>query len=139
VVKALKAIAEVPAPDRPQGADECIQRLVEYLLDHQIFFSSHNPEQVSMLRWQEFGFPHMWDSDALEVLGILTQLGYRDKRLHRAVDLTLSKQDEYGRWKMERSLNGRMAARIEKEGEVSKWVTLYAMRALKEYYGVDRR
>jgi len=43
----------------------------------------------------------------------------------------LSKQDDQGRWKLENTLN-RMWVEIEKKKEPSKWVTLRALRVLKE-------
>ncbi|MBI3942670.1 MAG: nitrogen fixation protein NifH, partial [Chloroflexi bacterium] len=44
----------------------------------------------------------------------------------------LSKQDAQGRWKLENTLNGKMWADIEVKGRPSKWVTLRALRALKQ-------
>ena len=65
----------------------------------------------------QFGFPVMLNTNALEILGILTKLGYRDKRMHEAFDLVVSKQDEKGRWRLERSFNGRFQVNIEQEGK----------------------
>jgi hypothetical protein len=76
----------------------------------------------------------MYNTDALEVLGILTKLGYKDKRMQEAVDLVISKQDEQGRWMLEYTYNGRFQVNIERKGKPSKWVTLNALRALKRFY-----
>ena len=43
--------------------------------------------------WLGFGFPRMWDSDVLEILKILTELGYRDERMREAVGLLRDKGD----------------------------------------------
>jgi hypothetical protein len=64
----------------------------------------------------------------------LTKLGYRDRRMQEAVDLVASKQDETGRWRLERSFNGRFQVNIEREGKPSKWVTLNALTVLKRFY-----
>lgn len=53
------------------------------------------------------------------------------KRL--AADLLLSKQDDLGKWRLERSFNGRLQVNIEQEGKPSKWVTLNALRVLKRF------
>jgi len=77
----------------------------------------------------------MYQTDVLEVLGILTSLGYRDKRMQEAVDLVVKKQDERGRWKLDDNFNGRFQVDIEEKGKPSKWITLNALRVLKQYYG----
>jgi hypothetical protein len=76
----------------------------------------------------------MYQTDALEVLGILTKLGYKDERMQETVDLVLSKQDAQGRWKLENTFNGRFQTNIERKGETSKWITLKALETLKKYY-----
>ena len=68
------------------------------------------------------------------MLGIMTKLSYRDERMREAVDLVVSKQDEQGRWKLESTFNGRVHTNIERKGEPSKWITLKALTALKNYY-----
>jgi hypothetical protein len=75
-------------------------------------------------------------SNVLEALQALAEAGRgADPRLGDALHLVLSKQDRWGRWKMEYSLNGKMWADIEKKGRPSKWVTLQALRTLKRIYG----
>ena len=41
---------------------------------------------MSKQGWVRFGFPLMYQTDVLEILGILTKLGYRDVRMQDAVD-----------------------------------------------------
>jgi hypothetical protein len=135
VVKALKALAEIPTEKRSSQVKSTIERGVEHILKHHIHKKSHNLTSVSKPAWLQFGFPLMWNTDALEILGILTKLGYRDKRMQEAVDLVASKQDSQGRWKLESTFNGRFQVNIERKGEPSKWITLNSLRALKRYYG----
>ena len=134
VVKALKALAEIPAHKRSEGVKCSIEKGAEYLLKHRVYKRSHDLTRVSKPVWLHFGFPVMWNTDVLEILGILTKLGIRDKRMQDAVDLVVSKQDEKGRWSMERSFNGRFQVNIEQKGKPSKWVTLKALSVLKRFY-----
>ena len=76
----------------------------------------------------------MYQTDALEVLGILVKLGYKDERMQETVGLVISKQNQSGRWLLENSFNGRFQADIECKGEPSKWITLKALKALKQFY-----
>jgi hypothetical protein len=135
VVKALKALAEIPPDKRSAAAVDTLNRGAEYLLKHHIFKKSHNLTRVSKPGWVRLGFPLMYQTDVLEILGILTQLGYRDGRMQEAVDLVVSKQNELGRWKLESTFNGRFQASIEEKGSNSKWVTLNALKVLKGFYG----
>jgi hypothetical protein len=46
----------------------------------------------------------------------------------------ISKQDDRGRWKLERTFNGRFQTNIEQKDRTSKWITLNALRVLKNFY-----
>lgn len=135
VVKALKALAEIPAIKRSKDVMNTIEKGAEHMLKHHIHKRSHDLSCVSKPGWLRFGFPLMWQTDVLEILGILTKLGYKDKRMQEAVDLVISKQDDQGRWKLENTFNGRFHVDIEQKGKPSKWITLNALKALKGYYG----
>ena len=76
----------------------------------------------------------MYQTDVLEILGILVSLGYRDKRMQEAIDLVISKQDDQGQWLLKSTFNGRFQTNIEQKGKPSKWVTLKALKALKSYH-----
>jgi hypothetical protein len=89
---------------------------------------------VAKPKWLKFGFPTVWDSDALDVLLLLARLGYKDRRMEEAVRLVLSKQDDQGRWLLENTFNGRFQVNIEQKSKPSKWVTLNALRALRTYF-----
>ncbi len=132
--KALKALAEIPEQKRSRAVKQTIEKGANYFLEHHVYKRSHNLSKVVKPKWIKFGFPMMWDGDALEVFEILTRLGYRDARMQDTAELILSKQDASGRWKLEETYNGRFQVDIEKKGKPSKWVTLIALKALKRYY-----
>ena len=134
VVKALKALAEIPENKRKPNVKNTINQAVEYLLIHHIYKRSHDLNHVAKAEWLQFGFPLMWKTDALEMLLVLTQLRVKDKRMQDAVDLVISKQNDEGRWMLEKTFNGRMQVSIERKGKPSKWITLHALRMLKRYY-----
>jgi len=135
-VKAMKAFSAI-APERRSPA---VQRAVQSGAD---FLLSRDPAQADYpytgnvsSTWFKLGFPLSYWSDVLEVVAVLSDLGYgRDPRLENAVQFVLSKRDGQGRWKLENSLNGKTWADIETKGKPSKWVTLRALRALKSQAG----
>ena len=134
VVKALKALSEIPPNKRSQDVTKTIEKGVEQMLKHHIHKRSHDLSCVSKPGWLRFSFPLMYQTDALEILGILTKLGCKDKRMREAVDLVISKQDNRGRWKLENTFNGRFHVDIEQKGKPSKWITLNALKTLKGFY-----
>jgi hypothetical protein len=135
VVKGLKALADVPESAQSAEVKRCIENSVEFLLKHYVYKSSHDPKKVAKPGWTRFGFPKMWQTDALEILLILTRLGVRDKRMQEAIDLVVAKQDDHGRWLLKDTFNDRFQVRIEIKGKPSKWVTLNALTVLKRHYG----
>jgi hypothetical protein len=134
VVKNLKALSEIPPNKRANSIRNFIEKAVDYILIHHIYKQSHNLDIVAKQEWTKFGFPLMWKIDALEILDILTKLGYHDERMQDGIDLILSKQNSNGRWTLEKTFNGRMQISIEKKGKESKWITLIALRVLKRFF-----
>ena len=139
LVKALKAVGEIPAEERTPEVKDLISRGKEFLLKHHLFKRSHDLDRVAKPKWTRFGFPTMWGTDALEMIRVLLQLGIKDRRMQEAADLIASKQDEQGRWALENTHNGRFQFNIERKGRPSKWVTLHALQALKVFGGGSRR
>jgi hypothetical protein len=130
-VKALKALAEVPPERRTPAIRSTIAADAEFLLRHHVHRRSHDLTRDSKPGWRRFGFPLMYQTDVLEILLILTRLGYRDERLREALDLVASKADAQGRWTLQQTFNGRFWVDIETKGEPSHWVTLRALEVLR--------
>jgi hypothetical protein len=134
VAKALKALMVIPAHKQSDDVKSAIEACAEYWLIHHIYKRSHDLNRVSKPSWLKFSFPLMYQTDALEILDILTRLGYRDERMQDAIDVVISKQDDNGRWNLERTFNGRFQTNIEQKGKASKWITLNALKVLKRFY-----
>lgn len=107
VVKALKALSAVPAKQRNKGIKDAIIRGREYILSHHIYKKSHDLKVVSKPGWLKLQFPLMYQTDILEVVGILFDLGTNDDRMKDAIERIASKQDGNGQWNLEATFNGR--------------------------------
>jgi hypothetical protein len=132
VVKALKALAEIPPERRSAEVQRTLEEGSEFMLRHHIHKRSHDVTRVSKPGWKRFGFLLMYQTDVLEILGILARLGCRDERAREALELVTSKQDAKGRWRLEDTFNGRFVVDIESKGQPSRWITLRALRVLKD-------
>jgi hypothetical protein len=137
VAKALKALAAVPESQRTPEIEAAIEQGAEYFLKHHIHKKSHDLGSVSKPGWLRLGFPLMYQTDILELLDILTGLGYRDPRMQEAVDALISRQDDQGRWKLQQTFNGRFQTNIERKGMPSKWLTVRALSVLKRWFVPD--
>jgi hypothetical protein len=90
-------------------------------------------------RWFEFGFPLQFDSDILEVMGLVASfVSPTDERIQEGLNLILEKQDSSGRWPCEKHPKGGKwmgkFVELEEIGKPSKWVTLHAYQMLKTLY-----
>jgi len=117
-----------------------IERAIETGVD---FFLSVDPSTAGFpghrmgvpdKRWWQFRFPSFWGADILQIAEAFTALGYgSDPRLANTLDLIRGKQDENGRWLLEYvDQNHKMWVKYGFKGKPSKWVTLRALRVLKQ-------
>lgn len=137
-VKALRALANLPAERRSRRTQEAVQMTAEFLLSRDLARADYPYTGRVSGEWFKFGFPLSYTSDVLEALLALAEAGYgRDPRLKNAIDLVISKRDADGRWVMKHSLNGKMWVDVEAKGKPSKWVTLRALRVLRMAEAMD--
>jgi hypothetical protein len=135
-VKVLKGLSRIPRSKLSTKVQDIINRYVDVILENQIYRYLKNPDGTRKEKagWKRFGFPIFYQSDVLEVLDILTELGVKDKRMQESIDLVVSNRGEDGRWLLKNTFNGKMFCDIEEKGKASKWITLRALRVLKRFY-----
>ncbi len=131
--KALKALAVVPKANRPPEITAKIDELADYFLKHNLYRKSHDLNQIAKPGWLRLGFPLMYNTDILELLGLFAQLNRSDPRLKDALAVLASKQQPDGRWLLETTFNGKMQVRIEQKGKPSKWITVKALKVLRAF------
>jgi hypothetical protein len=136
-VKAMLALAKVPAGQRTPVMESAIETGGNFLLSRDPAVADYPMGYTTKPNrsWFKFGYPIGYVTDVLQNLEVLTTLGWEtDPRLENGLALLLSKQDERGRWSMEYTYNGKTWVDVEEKGQPSKWVTLRALRVLKQAY-----
>lgn len=121
-IAALNGLAALPAEMRTAQSQEVVKRLANALLDARYDFEGEHK------RWLTFGAPRAWD--LLSALKALAAHGFAlDSRFAPLFELVLSRQDAQGRW-----LCGSVSRTwpIERRNQPSKWITLDALRVLKQ-------
>lgn len=130
--KAMKALTAIPPAERSSQVQDALDVGVEFLFSRDPAVADYPYLERVSSSWFKFSFPLSYGSDVLETAEVLTAAGYgHDPRLVSALNLIKEKQDDQGRWLMEKSLNGKMWVDIEEKDKPSKWVTLRALRVLK--------
>src|SRR4030043_396068 len=155
------AFSITPPAKRTKNMQEAIKRGVDFLLIHHPavadypFGTGNKPSS----NWFKFYYPLRSEADVLQNLEVLAALGQaQNPRLANALDLVISKQNQQGRWLLERAykeladtqekkvfywyqnlvrlyITGKELAEIqEKKGQPSKGVTLRALRVWKAAY-----
>lgn len=132
VAKTLKALAAIPLENRSSETTAKTDELVEYFLKHHIFKKSHDLDTIARPGWLKLGFPLMYQTDILELAGIMHDLEIKDSRMKETMEIIKGKQLQDGKWKLENSNNGKLLVDIEKKGQPSKWITLKALSVLCE-------
>ena len=83
--------------------------------------------------WWKFGFPVFYVTDVLQIGEALAALGYgRDARMASLMALIREKQDDARRWPLEYDYAGKTWVDWGKKKRPNKWVTLRALRVLKQ-------
>lgn len=134
-VKVMMAFSRLPVKQRAGLIKRAIEAGIDYFFSANpstAGFSGHK-RGVADRRWWQFYFPLFWTADILQVAEVLTALGYGgDPRLADTLDLIKRKQDENGRWRLEFEYNNKMWLNYGTRGKPSKWVTLRALKVLKQ-------
>ncbi|MCC7206007.1 MAG: nitrogen fixation protein NifH [Anaerolineae bacterium] len=134
-VKVMLAFAKLPHARRTPLVEHAIRQGVDFLL-------SVDPATAGWPsgwtgkpsgNWWKFGFPVFYVTDLLQVAEALALLGHAaDPRLRVTLDLIRAKADGQGRWPLEYDYTGKTWIDVGKKKQPSKWVTLRALRVLRE-------
>ncbi|GAC1456053.1 MAG: hypothetical protein PVSMB4_16380 [Ktedonobacterales bacterium] len=138
-IKGLLGLARIPPHRRTPQVERAIQQGGAFLLGgdpataaYPAGWGNAQPSPA----WFKLGFPLGYRADILQNVAVLCELGFaQDARLQGAVTWLLSQQEQSGRWRNQAAFNGKTWVDIDKQGQLSKWVTLRACSVLKAVYG----
>lgn len=135
--KVLRAFEILPGDQRTTEIEEARQRAVNLLLNNGLY--KHHSEFGKLHSdWFNFARPLFASTDVLEVLALVAPyVSADDERIQEGLQIVLEKQDDRGRWPVERRIRAKKSFPIafEEEGQPSKFVTLAAVSMLERLYG----
>ncbi len=134
--KVMLAFSRLPVERRTDLIKRAIQAGVGYFFNSDPATASFPGETAPSpdRRWWKFHFPVV-GMDLLQVAEALTALGYGgDPRLTNTLELIRNKQDEDGRWLLEKNFGywHKWWVSFGTTNKPNKWVTLRALRVLKQ-------
>ena len=136
--KVALALGKLTPGERTPLLDRAIQRTVDFFFGVEPSTAGWAPisgKQPSR-DWWMFGFPVFYITDLLQVAEALTSLGYgSDPRLAQTLELIRQKQNDQQRWNLEYAYSSKTWGNYGLKGKPNKWVTLRAMRVLKQAHG----
>jgi hypothetical protein len=133
VVKLLKGLSFVPKDRRSADARRLLQACLDFILQHEVCFSSRHPERLLNPDIAKLTFPNGYKSDFLEILWLLAREGVREARLGRALDLLRSKRQPDGTWLLEKHQN--TVVSVGQPGRPNALITARANEVLAFYGG----
>jgi hypothetical protein len=132
VTKLLKGISFIPKIQRTKEAQQLIENCIDFVLHHELCFSSHHREKFLHRDIGKLTFPNFYKSDFLELLWLLAREEVRDRRVSHSLELLRSKMKEGGFWELEKSMN--IIVSIGQRDCANAFITERAIEVL-DYYG----
>ncbi len=158
-VEPLWAFSALDPQRWPKGGREAVERGCEFMLMHRLYKSDRTGKVIDD-EWTKLHFPLFYFYDILHGLRVLTSLGHgEDERMRDAKELMESRRLAYGTWPLEATFLNTIRRNLVKDpntgewsvvkgervadipsiyssigpvGSPNDWVTLNALRVLKE-------
>ncbi len=132
VTKLLKGISFIPKIQRTKEAKQLIENCIDFVLHHEVCFSSHHSDRFLHRDIGTLTFPNFYKSDFLEIMWLLAREEVHDKKMSRSLELLRSKMKDGSFWELEKSMN--TIVPIGQKDCANAFITERATEVL-DYYG----
>ncbi|PKM65394.1 MAG: hypothetical protein CVU95_15800 [Firmicutes bacterium HGW-Firmicutes-2] len=130
VVKLFKGLSFIPVEKRSDKAKMLLQRCIDFVLKHEVCYSSHSPSEFLHPKISQLTFPNMYRGDFLEILWLLKREHVSVPQMQRAIELLKEKMDQDGTFPLESPI-GNLAIPIGK-GERGRTLVTHRARMVLE-------
>jgi hypothetical protein len=132
VTRSLKAMAAIPVSRRDAEVNKFIGRAVDFVLMHRLYRRNHSEWEPIRPEFEMFSFPVLHYDDVIEIVDTLQGLGVRHEAVDEGLQFILGKRKPDGRWKLGYTTSRSSTyANFGQRGKPSKWITLRALKILK--------
>jgi hypothetical protein len=134
-VKVMLALGNIPLKERTPLMNKAIEQGVNFFFSIDPAAATYPTRDGSKPNraWWKFGFPVFYVTDLLQLAEAMVSLGYgKDDHLTGTLDVIREKQNEHGQWLMEYDYAGKTWLDFGEKKQPNEWVTLRAIRILKQ-------
>ena len=132
IVKLFKGLSFIPKKSRNRSINKLLDKCINFVLLHNVCFSSHRKNKIMIKDIDELTFPNMYKSDFLEILWLLKRENVRSENIKPTIDLLKSKRLSNGTWNLEKKVNN-MTTSIGDINQPNQFVTKRAKEVLDFY------
>lgn len=133
LAKELLLYAAIPERVRP----DLLERGIGFAVDRAIATALPHELRPLPRGAHGFAFPTAEKTDLLELLEALALLKVEPRpALVPSLTLLAAEADRRGRWRLGSAPRERMPVLLEREGELSRWVTIRALRVMQHFRGL---
>jgi hypothetical protein len=112
---------------------DAIKSATEFILQHRLFISDHTGQIINQ-DFLKLSYPCRWKYDILRALDWFQYAGIEwDDRMKAAIEVLLGKRNKAGTWNLQAAHPGQVHFKMEEAGKPSRWITLRALRVLKQF------
>jgi hypothetical protein len=104
IIKLLKGLSFIPKNKRSKNAKKLIENCIDFILLHEVCFSSHNNSNFIHSNIKKLTFPNMYQGDYLEILWLLKKEKVKSIHIIKALNLLRSKMKPNSTWRIERQI-----------------------------------
>ena len=132
IIKLLKGLSFIPLENRSDKARTLINKCIEFILLHQVCFSSHNLENYIQSNIKKLTFPNMYQGDYLEILWLLKREKVQSIHIKKALYQLKSQMRPDSTWKIERPIKN-LIIPMGRKNYGNEFLTERAREVLKYY------
>ena len=131
VTKLFKGISFIPKTHRSKEAKQLIENCIEFVLHHEVCFSSHHRDRLLHKDIGKLTFPNFYKSDFLEILWLLAREEVHDRRMSRALALLRSIVKDGGFWELDKPVNIAKSANAKVGMPCTREIIMFHLRFKK--------
>ncbi|MEW6087365.1 MAG: hypothetical protein AB1498_03610 [bacterium] len=132
IIKLFKGLSFIPKKARNSPINTLLEKCVDFILLHNVCFSSHHKNKIMVKNIDKLTFPNMYKSDYLEILWLLKREGTKSEEIKPAIDLLKSKCMPDGNWKLEKKVNN-LVTSVGEINQPNYFITKRAKEVLDFY------
>jgi len=117
ITKLFKGLSFIPIENRLEDAIKLMKKCIDFILLHEVCYSSHNKEQFLHTNIKKISFPNMYQSDFLEILWLLKKEKVVSPKIERAIEYLKSKKKNNMFWEVDKITKNLIVSFNKKETE----------------------